>query len=58
VNITFPRQGEPVDRQCIFCGRHPRAGETYGTHEDGWDHTGICPECWNNTCGEDEEEEE
>lgn len=36
----------PVVAPCIWCKRAPIEGETYGPCEKEWDHTGICPECW------------
>jgi hypothetical protein len=38
--------------RCIICKRDPVAGETYGSHADGWDFTGICPECWDKSMGD------
>jgi hypothetical protein len=57
MGIEHPRREEAVDRSCIRCHRDPRPGETYGPYEEGWDFTGICPECWNAITAEDEEDE-
>lgn len=46
---SYPNQGLPVQGGCIFCGRAPIAGETYGPEPDQWDFTNICPECWDKT---------
>ena len=56
--ITAPRQGERVTQPCIICKRPPCHGETFGPHAEGWDFTGICPECWDKETVEPEEEEE
>ena len=42
----YPKLGERVTGRCICCGRVPRNSETYGPHREGWDFTGVCPECW------------
>jgi hypothetical protein len=55
--VTFPRMGEQVEALCIFCKRAPVEGETYGPHAEGWDHTGICPGCWNEATEPEDEEE-
>jgi hypothetical protein len=47
---AFPHRGEPVRLPCIWCGREPQPGEMTGPEAEGWDHTGICPECWDKTC--------
>jgi hypothetical protein len=56
--VSFPRKDELVDVACRFCQRGPRTGERYGPGADQWDFTGICPECWNATMAEPEQEEE
>ena len=53
--MTYPRRNEPVQGECIFCHRSPRDGEVYGPHEDDWDFTNVCPECWDDNFYEDDD---
>jgi hypothetical protein len=55
-DMTYPKRGRPVSCNCIFCDRLPITGETYGPNEGQWDHTGICPECWDKTCADPDDE--
>lgn len=51
---TYPRKGEQVDRRCVQCERSPEKGEVYGDGSDDWDFLGICPECWDVICEEED----
>jgi hypothetical protein len=53
----YPRLNERVVEACIFCHRQP-VGETYGPAPHQWDHTGICPACWDETTKEPEDDDE
>ena len=55
MGLSNPRAGEAVCSPCFVCKRDPRAGETYGPHAEGWDFTGICPECWDRVTAEPDE---
>lgn len=47
----------PPETKCVFCGRHPKPDETYGREEKDWDKPGtICPECWDKTFSDFEED--
>lgn len=55
---TYPLRGRAVTEPCIQCHREPREGETFGPHAEGWDFTGICPECWDAITAEPDEDDE
>lgn len=52
--MRLPLLNEPVEVSCMRCQRAPREGETYGPHPEGWDFTGICPECWDAMFSEED----
>ena len=55
---THPLRGRAVTVPCIECKRAPREGETFGPHAEGWDFTGICPECWDRITAEPHDEDD
>lgn len=54
----MPNGPVPRDCKCTSCDRGPEQGETFGKGPEDWDFIGkVCPDCWEQNTGEDDESE-